>query len=485
MSQTGIRKALLGATWLSISGYLTYLLNFGANLILARLLFPKDFGTFALAVSAVELLSILSGFSFSQGIIQMDEEEDLVDTAFLLTLWTSGALLLLGMIISLVLRVYYQADFAILFLSLFVVRIFSLFTYVYSARLERELHYPVLSQIRVVAAVLGVAAAVVMALRGTGVWSLFDREMVTTLVTLVGLMVVTGWVPRWRYNPATARRLWIFGYQIFLARTLESIWYRSGTFLLGVLGGVQALGFFDRARYLAELGHYVVSFGAVQVAFPVYARLQAETERLSEAYRLTHYFLIRLMYPMLIWVALFPREILSVLYGARWLSAAPVLQWLALYGFLFPIIDNIKVLLTGIGRLREAVWVRVWQTAVTVITLAVAIPPWGARGVAAAVTLGDVAALVAGYVFLSTSVRDLALGSYLRPTVAAAALALGIEGARRFHLLGATDRLAQMGYLGGAGILYCVMLFLVDGAEMQKNLSTLLRGLRRAGAAAG
>jgi len=483
VSPNGIRRALLGATWLSIGGYLTYLLNFGANLVLARLLFPKDFGTFALAVSAVELLSILSGFSFSQGIIQMGDEEDIVETAFLLTLWTSGALLLLGMIISLVLRVYYQADFAILFLSLFVVRIFSLFTYVYSARLERELHYSVLSQIRVVAAVLGVAVAVVMALRGTGVWSLFDREMVTTVVTLGALMVVTRWVPHWRYNPATARRLWVFGYQIFLARTLESIWYRSGTFLLGVLGGVQALGFYDRARYLAELGHYVVSFGAVQVAFPVYARLQAETERLSEAYRLTHYFLIRLMYPMLIWVALFPREILSVLYGARWLSAAPVLQWLALYGFLFPIIDNIKVLLTGIGRLKEAVWVRVWQTAVTVVVLAVAIPPWGARGVAAAVTLGDLAALGAGYVFLSSSVRDLALGSYVRPTIAAGTVAIGVEGARHFHLLGAADRLAQIGYIGVAGILYCVMLFLVDGTEMQKNVSTLLRGLRRESAA--
>jgi O-antigen/teichoic acid export membrane protein len=479
VSSNGIRKALLGATWLSVSGYLTYVLNFAANLVLARLLFPRDFGAFALAVSAVELLSILAGFSFSQGIIQMGAEDDIVDTAFVLTLWTSGALLLVGGIVFLALRVFYQPNFAILFFSLFVVRIVSLFAYVYSALLERELHYAPLSQIRVLAAVLGAAAALVMASRGTGVWSLFDREMVTTVVTLGGLMAVTRWVPRFRYNPDTARTLWVFGYRIFLARTLESVWYRSGSFLLGVFGGVLSLGFYDRARYLAELGHYVVSFGAVQVAFPVYARLQSDVEQLSEAYRLTHYFLIRLMYPMLIWVALFPREILSVLYGARWLDAAPVLQWLALYAFLFPIIDNIKVLLTGIGKLQEAVWMRVWQAAVTIVVSAVAIPVWTARGVAVAVTLGDLAALGAGYIFLSTSVRDLALGAYARPTIAAVAAAAAIEASRRFHLLGSADRLAQIGYLGAAGILYCVILVLVDGAELQKNVGTILRGLRR------
>mgnify|MGYP001279911148 CR=1 FL=1 len=484
MSSNGLRRALLGATWLSVGGYLTYLLNFAANLVLARLLFPRDFGAFALAVSSVELLSILAGFSFSQGIIQMGAEDDIVDTAFMLTLWTSGALFLIGGIAFLVIRVAYHADFAVLFFSLFVLRIVSLFTYVYSAQLERELHYSALSQIRVVAAVLGAAAALFMAARGAGVWSLFDRELATTIVTFAGLIAATRWVPRFRYNRETARALWIFGYQIFLARTLESVWYRSGSFLLGVFGGVLSLGFYDRARYLAELGQYVVSFGAVQVAFPVYARLQSNVDQLSEAYRLTHYFLIRLMYPMLICVALFPREILSVLYGTRWLEAAPVLRWLAVYAFLFPIIDNIKVLLTGIGRLREAVWVRVWQAAVTIAVSAIAIPYWAAKGVAAAATLGDLAALAAGYIFLRTSVHDLALGSYVRPTIAGVAAGAAIEAARHFHLLGGTDRLAQIGYIGGACILYCVILFMVDGEEMQKNLGTILRGLRRPDVAA-
>lgn len=474
-----LRRALLGATWLSISGYLIYVLNFATSLILARLLFPKDFGTFALAVSSVELLSILSGFSFSQGVIQMNDGEEIADTAFLLTVWTSVALLLVGVVVSFALRHYYQVDFGILFLSLFVVRIFSLFTYLYSARLERELHYTSLSSIRVVAAVLGSSVALVMAARGTGVWSLFDREMVATFVTIAGLIAVTRWVPRWRYDPLAGRRLWIFGYQMFLGRTLESIWYRAGTFFLGVFGGVLELGFYDRARFIGELGHNVLAFGAVQVAFPVYSRLQADRDRLTAVYRLTHFFIIRLMFPMLIWLAVFPREILNVLVGPRWLPAAPILQVLALYAFLMPIVDNIKVLLTGVGKLREAVQVRVWQTMVTLALLPLAIPRWGAAGVAGAATLGNVAALWAGYAYLRGSVRDLALASYLRPALAAVIAVFGVESARHSLLFPGTGRHIQIAYLALAAGIYAAALLLVDGREIARSLGVLVRGLRR------
>lgn len=476
-SATGLRRAILGATWLSLSGYVIYVLNFGTNVLLARLLFPKDFGTFALAVSSVELLSILSGFSFSQAIIQMEDEPEIAETAFVLTVGTALALLALGAVTTAALRVYHM-DFSILFFSLFVVRIFALFSYLQSARLERELHYTSLSSIRLVAAVLGAAVAVWMAERGTGVWSLFDREMVTTFVTLVGLAGVTRWLPRWRYDAIAGRRLLIFGWQMFMGRTLESIWYRGGSFLLGIFGGVTELGYYDRARYLGELGHNVLAFGAVQVAFPVYARLQRDFERLSQAYRLTHYFLIRLMFPMLLWLAMFPQEILGVVLGSRWLAAAPILQVLALYAFLMPIVDNIKVLLTGIGKIREAVWVRVWQTVVTLALLPVGIPKWGAAGAAGAAALGNVAALWAGYRYLAPSVRTLALGSYARPALATLIAAAGVKAAYHVHLITGTGRLVQAGYLTIAGILYCVVLVLIDGGELQKHINVVIRGLR-------
>ncbi len=189
------------------------------------------------------------------------------------------------------------------------------------------------------------------------------------------------------------------------------------------------------------------------------------------------------MFPMLLWLAMFPRELLNVLYGARWLEAASILQVLALFAFLMPMIDNIKVLLTGIGKLREAVWIRAWQTGVTLMLLPIGIPRWGAAGVAGAATLANVAALVAGYKYLGTSVRDIALGSYIRPAIAAAIAALGVKAAHHVHLFAGTGRLVQVAYIGTVAVMYFVVLVVIDGSELQRNLTILIRGLRREEAA--
>ena len=298
----------------------------------------------------------------------------------------------------------------------------TLFSYVYSAQLEKQLVYHQLSVVRLVTAVLAMVVTLAMARAGAGVWSLLGREVVLSGAALVGNRLASRWRYHGGYNPETALRLWRFGWQMFVTRGLETLWYRADTALLGILGGTVVLGFYDRGRYLAEFGHYIVSFGAVQVAYPVYARLQGRPEAVAYAYRLTHGFLVRLMFPVLIWLLLFPRELVGLLYGAgqRWDETAAILPWLAVFGFLYPIADNVKVLLIGIGRIRDAVKFRVVQLCVTLPLLAPAILHWGAPGAGAVMTLSEIVGLGSSYLSLRAEIGSLALGGYLRPAIAAA-----------------------------------------------------------------
>jgi O-antigen/teichoic acid export membrane protein len=475
-----IRRALLGVVWLSATGYLTFLLNFGLNLLLARLLFPKDFGQFALAGSLAEILSLATGFSFSQGIIQMQDAPGIVETAYVLSRRLYGALLVGGIALGAALRPHFPGPFIPLFVGLFAVRNLSVLSYVFSATLERTFHYNQISRVRLASVILSIPVALALARAGAGVWSLLGRELVLSAVTLIGFRVFSGWRYRGGYNIETARRLWRFGWQMFVTRALETIWYRGDTALLGILAGTVTLGFYDRGRYLAEFGHYVVSFAAVQVAFPVYARLAGRRDALTYAYRQSHGLLVRFMLPALIWLAFFPREIVGLLYGAgvRWSETAAILPWLAAFGFVFPVVENIKVLLTGIGRLRDGMWLRMAQVAVALPLLVPAIRIGGPYGAGAVMFVSELAGLVVGYRALRREVTSLYLNTYLRPGLAALVAGGGVVALRSFHLLPWVGRTGYAANLAAVGAVYIACLFLIDRQQLQEHLWAVLSGLR-------
>jgi O-antigen/teichoic acid export membrane protein len=475
-----IRRALFGALWLSATGYLTFMLNFGLNLLLARLLFPKDFGQFALAGSLVEILSLVTGFGFSQAIIQKQDAPQVVETAYVLSVRLYAALVAGAAVLAAALRPHFPGVFVPLFFALFVVRNLSVVSYVYSAMLERTFHYGQISRVRLTSAMVSLVVALALARAGAGVWTLLGRELALAVVTFVGLRGFSGWRYRGGYNVETARELWRFGSQIFATRALETIWYRGDTALLGVLAGTVTLGFYDRGRYLAEFGHYVVSFAAVQVALPVYASLAGRRQALTYVYRLSHGLLIRLMFPALIWLALFPREIVGLLYGAgvRWTETAAILPWLAAFGFLFPIAENVKTLLWGIGRLRDTMWLRLVQVAVALPLLVPAIRIGGPYGAASVMLVSELAGLAVGYRALRHQVTNLYLGTYLRPGLSAAVAAAAIAALRAFHLLPWVGRTGYAANLAAVATVYGVSLVLIDRQQLQEQLLALLSGLR-------
>ena len=81
------RRFISSTVWVGFSQAVTYILSAVANIILLRLLTPDDFGIFALALSILSFFYLLSDWSFSVAVIQVEEmDQDFFDTACVLTL---------------------------------------------------------------------------------------------------------------------------------------------------------------------------------------------------------------------------------------------------------------------------------------------------------------------------------------------------------------------------------------------------------------
>ena len=200
------KKAISGTLWMSGISYVGFAINFGVQLVLVRLLVPEDFGIFALGLSIAEILFIFFSFSFSMAVIQIQEAADLLDTAFYLSLMTGFLILFIGGIISMFLLPYYPFPTVLAFFVLCALKPIQSCSSIYSASMEKKLQFKKNAIVRGLASNSSGFIAVFLAYMGIGVWSLVGKEIITVVLTLLGMRYFANYRFNRKFNKETADR---------------------------------------------------------------------------------------------------------------------------------------------------------------------------------------------------------------------------------------------------------------------------------------
>ena len=337
--------------------YVGFVASFGVQLVLVRLIAPEDFGLFALGLSIANMVFLLFNFTFSMGVIQIQEAEDLFDTAFYLSLISSFIIILIGGIVSPILFSYYPAQAVMVFLTVCVLQGIQGCASIYSASLEKELQFKKNAIVRGIASNISGIAAIIMAYVGLGVWSLVGREMLRAIIMLIGMRSISRYRFKGRFSKNTAKLLLGFAYRRVFIRGLENAYTNGPIFLLGNLVTLQELGFFTQARYLACLPNTVLTPIHQTVAFPVYSKLKADRQKLQKAFDANYFFYLRFLIPISLIIYLFPEQILTFLYGEQWIGSAPVLRSLSPYITFYALVSSIVMLLYAL-RIEDIIKVQ-------------------------------------------------------------------------------------------------------------------------------
>lgn len=377
-----VRKAIRGTIWVTIVQICVMLSSFGANTILARILLPESFGTFALALSIVEFFFILSAWSFSLAVIQIKEcSDELINTGFSLSLLVGIGISTLILISSFILVKFYSKQIIYLSCILSAIYAINILGYYYASLLERDLEYFRLSIIRLPSQFISWLCAILLAWLGAGVWSLLGQQMLIMVISFIGYRIITGRRLRWRLHRDAMLRLFNFGKRMFVSRGLEIVFYRLGNWTVGTLLGTLQLGYFNQAITLSEMGHRFSWPALGQIPFAAYSRLQDEKDKLSRGYELVNYCLIRFLAPLCLVFLLLGKQIIVFLYGENWRPAGLLLQILSVYTLVTPIFENMKALVYSQDRIYAAVVTRVIQLTFLIPGMYLVSKRWGTLGV--------------------------------------------------------------------------------------------------------
>lgn len=336
----GSKDTLIGraSRALSLSFISVAVLRFstlGVGVLLARLLGPRSFGTYAVAL--VALLAVLSfnELGVSLAIVRWPGEPEEIAPTIATISCVSSILLFIGFYLGA--PAFANAMGAPAATS--VVRVLSAsilincVAAVPAAMLQRYFRQGRKMIADQVHSWLFAVVAVGMAWAGFGAMSLAVATVVGTFAGGILIMVFSP-PPRFGFDPVKARALLRFGlplagssFVVFLVGNVDNL-------IVGHMLGATALGFYALAWNLSSWPVTIFSLPVRSVAPALFSRLQHDQKAMRTGFLVGVGVLASVTLPVCLLMSGSAVPLVNFAYGSKWAAAAPVLVWLAGVGAL-------------------------------------------------------------------------------------------------------------------------------------------------------
>jgi len=267
------------AAWLMSGSALQAVVAFAANLVLVRLLLPKDFGRYAIVEANVGLVAAVINLRIDAALLRTPKEDLDGERLSVLASALAAQVFLVGAGAFLVLW-----SFGLLNLAAIILLVASMCSIWLASQVclyEREFDYRRLSWVETGSQLAGHLLAVLGALVGLGPIVLYLRAAVQQFCRLGGLRSLGSlrWIPLrwlnskdWKLVIRQVRGFWADGF-------LEQSFARLVILLVGGLAGQRAAGYFFQARRLAVLPHQLLQPLTFRMAFNYFSHRAPENRQ--------------------------------------------------------------------------------------------------------------------------------------------------------------------------------------------------------------
>jgi PST family polysaccharide transporter len=247
--------------------------------------------------------------------------------------------------------------------------------------LRRQMRFGVLAFSETIALALSVAVGISMALAGYGYWALVGMAMTVPFVGSGLAWLSVGWRPGRPRMGSGLRSMARFGGTITLNGLIVYLAYNLEKVLLGRFWGADALGLYGRAYQLVNIPTENLNGAAGDVAFSALSRVKDDPARFRN-YVLTFYALsVTVTLPITVACVLFSEELVRVILGPGWMSAAAILRWLAPTILVYAVINPLGWLLWSLGLVGRSLKLGVVLSILVVCGYCAGLP-YGVEGVA-------------------------------------------------------------------------------------------------------
>lgn len=381
-------RAATATVWAAVDRFGVMAVQFVANMVLAWLLSPADFAVIGILAVFIAVSNSLLDGGFGAALIQKQKPTG-SDYTTVFYFNAAVSVILYGVLYAAAPAI--AAWFAIPVLGpvlrvLGLVLIANAFCIIPATRLRKRLSFRQLSIVSLVSALSGGVVAVLLALRGDGVWALVALQLVAATVRCILLWAVTRWSLSAGFSMRSLRSLFGFGGYMFAAGLLQETCNNIQGAVIGRFAPL-SVGYFNQARKLDQVTSYTLPNVLVQVLFPVYSSFSGDSRRLAAVLASNVRLVSLLVMPLLCVLAILAEPLIALIYTDKWLPAVPYFRIFCVAG-LTASLQNINFYaVAAAGRSRQLFAWSLYKWPMLLIFIFIG-KIWGVTGICWGMTAG-------------------------------------------------------------------------------------------------
>jgi teichuronic acid exporter len=397
------KKARTAVAWTAGLNILRDVVQFAQMLVVVRLLPPEAYGQFGLTNTIIGFMMVFSSREFiAHTLLVRDDAAVNYQDQFTAGCVIQGLLFLLANALATLLHWFpsYAPVATVLHIASFAL-LLDLPSELRTRMLERRMDWQRLRSIEAFGIVGSAALTLAMALSGAGVYALVVPAFVIPVAFAVDLFAIERWRPTFSWHADRYRATGAFGMRRVLSVSFVSAsnLIESGTMARAI--GYAAMGIFGRAIGMATLFCQRIAALMMSALYPVLARVP----RSSEAYRRVSALVLRVVVwfvlPVGVVVSFMRDEIVTTLYGDRWLTVIPLVPRAMAVGVCLAAVQTVYSLLLANENPRQCFFADLWRLVGMAFAVFLVLP-YGVNAYLAALFVVHAVALVLVLFWLAT-----------------------------------------------------------------------------------
>lgn len=323
-----IRSAVI---WRSGSQIAGQLVMWGSTFLVLRLLTPVDYGLFAMTQVVIGLAQLLNGYSFASSLVQAEQlHQRRAGQVFgMLICMNFGMAAVQFACAPLAAAYFHQPGLTSMLRVQCLLHLTTPFIVVPQALLSRNIDFRTQARANLAAALAGAIAGPACALAGLGVWTLVIAPIVMFWTRAILLQTLGRWWIRPHFGLAGAGATVGYGGMVLISDVLWFVQNQADTFIAGRRFDAHTLGLYSEGLFLTQLfiNKFVPALN--EVAFPAYARMQADRSAVAWSFAKALSIIMVAAMPCFVGLAATAEPLVLTVMGPKWAETVPLVRLLA------------------------------------------------------------------------------------------------------------------------------------------------------------
>lgn len=345
-------KATKGMLWNALERFSVQFGQLVIGIILARILMPEDFGLIGMLTIFIAISQIFVSSGMGSGLIQKKNRTEVdYSTVFVFNLSVSVVFYIVLFVSAPLIAKFYNTPQLVLLTRVLTLNVvINSLAVVQRSRLSINLDFKTIAKVNVISIFTSGAISIAFAYLGFGVWALVIQNLSRAIFSVILFWFLSRWQPSIIFSKQSFKELFGYGSKLLLsgiyAQTVNNIY----NMVIGKYFSSAELGFYTRAKTLAELAAGTVAGVLHQVTFPILSSLQDDSERLKMIFGRMIRMAAFLIFPTMTILAFVADPFIRLILTEKWAPAIPLFQWMCFARILYPVgVINLNVL-NAVGR---------------------------------------------------------------------------------------------------------------------------------------